>query len=229
MYELEGHHGLEEWGTPADFSHTSQFLPYDSFLSSNEPLLSHLDDPVDGLSFEDSQHPNHGMKFSEPFEISHIRRSDAAMHMVEDTSSGTVSSIESPHDSNKDTETNDPEGSMHGDDDEDMLDGAAMDSHLSFNKDIWGTGQPHSEREDHNALERMRRVNIRKCFENLQNSIPELRAKKAHSLMVLQEAAKYIQRLRAQELEIESARNDLIKRNQELRMMLTRPSSHHPK
>ena len=55
-----------------------------------------------------------------------------------------------------------------------------------------------TERDSHNAMERMRRVNIRSCFQSLQNSIPELRAKKSHSLNILQEGARYIHFLRAQ-------------------------------
>ncbi len=45
---------------------------------------------------------------------------------------------------------------------------------------------PLAERECHNAMERLRRVNIRLCFESLQNAVPELRCKKAHTLHILQ-------------------------------------------
>ncbi len=100
-----------------------------------------------------------------------------------------------------------------------------------------GFGTSAEERVGHNAMERVRRINIRNCFESLQNAIPglscglcrdhhssDLRGKRAHSLQILQEAAKYIRLLAQEEREIQRARAELLKANQELRMALASAS-----
>ena len=48
----------------------------------------------------------------------------------------------------------------------------------------------------------------------------ELRGKRAHSLQILQEGAKYIRMLTIQDVEIQRAKAELLKQNQELKAKL---------
>ena len=142
---------------------------------------------------------------------------------MEDTTSGSCSSIESPEAS---------DDLLHHES-VDLFDSPSAPSPtMSIGNSNKGSarasvGDP-IEREGHNAMERIRRVNIRKCFESLQNSIPELRAKRAHSLQILQEGAKYIHYLRSQEAEIMLAKAELIKRNHDLRAQIARMKLNMP-
>jgi hypothetical protein len=78
-------------------------------------------------------------------------------------------------------------------------------------------GAAPAQRTAHNAMERERRVNLRKCFESLRLTIPGLRDSKAASLQVLNEACKFIQDLHKEEVALLAAKAALAQEQQQLR------------
>ena len=146
---------------------------------SNEPLLSGLHDYNHDLhEMHDSHQPHDDvvddldddLPHAGPFQIAHPMMRDPVA--LEDTTSGSCSSTDSP-DASDDFASNDPLASKL----------FTSNNMMMKNK---GNVTPLAERESHNAMERMRRVNIRICFESLQSVVPELRAKKSHTLNILQ-------------------------------------------
>eukprot|EP00048_Salpingoeca_helianthica_P014992 m.224544 g.224544 ORF g.224544 m.224544 type:complete len:246 (+) comp16490_c0_seq1:243-980(+) len=75
-------------------------------------------------------------------------------------------------------------------------------------------------RTAHNAMERERRVNLRKCFDSLRATLPKLRDAKAPSLQILTEASQYILALREEETRLELMKSQLLQRNAALRAAL---------
>ena len=176
------------WSLP----HSSLFSCLPNAPHDDLPLFDHHDEPllcVLDAPFDDTLPSNTTESFDDEHEAYMPGMSgflNADLHAVEDTTSGSCSS----------------HGSVHGSDDVTLSVSkpSSIDSPpaLSKVKQAKSVSPPASERDSHNAMERMRRVNIRQCFESLQNSLPDLCTKKTHSLNVLQEAARYIQYLRAQ-------------------------------
>lgn len=72
------------------------------------------------------------------------------------------------------------------------------------------------ERRVHNAMERERRGNLRRCFERLRNVLPQLRDNRAHSLQILHEAVTYIAALQAESSALEAAKLQLALQNSSL-------------
>ena len=77
------------------------------------------------------------------------------------------------------------------------------------------------QRTAHNAMERERRVNLRRCFDSLRAVVPRLHDSKAPALHVLNEATQYVLSLRAEEIELASAKARLIKENSTLHALVS--------
>lgn len=74
------------------------------------------------------------------------------------------------------------------------------------------------QRTAHNAMERERRVNLRKCFEGLRGAMPHLaQDAKAPALHILNEAVSFIARLQAEDMELTAGIARLTQQNASLR------------
>lgn len=75
---------------------------------------------------------------------------------------------------------------------------------------VMGEEQP---RRVHNALERERRGNLRRCFERLRTVLPQLRDNRAHSLQILHEATTLIAGLQSEAAALEAGKAQLLQQN----------------
>jgi hypothetical protein len=209
----------------AGFQEAWDFVDQKLQQSSESPFENSPDEPlISGLDFDRPHHSDHAFMYDETHgHLSDCHRlshdiSSKSFHDLEDTTTGSCSSTDSPS----------------------LLDeqrGLSFPDHMlqrARTKPPKSPFETVEERSGHNALERERRINIRLCFENLHNSIPgmpcrtpgvplthlELRGKRAHSLQILQEGAKYIRMLTIQDIEIQRAKAELLKQNQELKAKL---------
>jgi hypothetical protein len=80
---------------------------------------------------------------------------------------------------------------------------------------------PPVQRAAHNAMERERRVNLRRCFDDLRTVVPRLRDAKAPSLQILKEAGLFIQTLREEEAELVAMKAALIQQNNAIRTQVS--------
>eukprot|EP00051_Salpingoeca_urceolata_P004852 m.68217 g.68217 ORF g.68217 m.68217 type:complete len:442 (-) comp13888_c1_seq1:134-1459(-) len=76
----------------------------------------------------------------------------------------------------------------------------------------------NSVRDIHNAMERERRINLRRCFDALRETIPGLHdATKAPSLQILQEATAFIEALKQEDARFQAALAEMRQLNMSLR------------
>jgi hypothetical protein len=80
---------------------------------------------------------------------------------------------------------------------------------------------PPVQRAAHNAMERNRRVNLRKCFDDLRAVLPRLRDGKAPALQVLREAEQFIHALHKEEQDLLATKTQLIQQNNTIRSQVS--------
>lgn len=83
------------------------------------------------------------------------------------------------------------------------------------------TTAPPGQRRVHNAMERERRGNLRRCFDRLRCVLPQLRDSRAHSLQILHEAVAHIASLQAESQALEAAKLQLAQQNSSLTTRVT--------
>lgn len=76
---------------------------------------------------------------------------------------------------------------------------------------------PETRRATHNVLERKRRIDLKKSFERLRESVPNLeKIDKTPKVIVLKKAAMHIEELNREEVELEGQKKILLKEKEEL-------------